>query len=488
MSSKDNIVKPMTLSFAEATQALGISKPTLYRWLGEGRIRGFKVGKQWRFLQEDLQAMMRLPDAGELAGVRVALSAIEKLSTKPDQARYERRDFMQPLGNVRSDGEKAALKTLKLLLGRALSDRVSDLHLEPGPAGIRVRSRYMGELREMTRLPRESGTALIDAIRRMSYERKGGSPERDGRMRLEDDEKTPVEIWWNLFPSMHGDAVAMRLVDPGFQSLPLDRIGMAEKGIAMLQGLRDGLVLVTGLATPVDKRVMYALISGWNTEERKIMTVEDPVWFPLDGVLQSQVRPEEGFTFARGLQAMGRQAANVYVCGEIRDAETLRELLHASRTGHLCLASLRAAGAAACLARMAELGAEPALLSDALRAVLAVGVAGRICPKCRRETRPEAGLIHTLAPAEAEGKFYKGAGCAACRKTGYAGTAYFHELLVPDGDLRGLILKGASAPDLLEAARRKGFVTIREQALAKARAGEITLEEAVSMLSERPLS
>lgn len=435
-----------TISLEDAARSLQVSKPTLYRWLESGRIQGVKVGKQWRFRPADLEALMEVRDPAS----RRRLAAIQSAEASfRDPKTLKEGEFMETLEILQGEEERVACKVLKGILSGAMEREATDVHLEPSDKGVRVRERIGGRLREGPSLPRDSIAPLVRAVQKLSCATTPEGPTRDGRMLFAAAGRT-LDVRYNVFPSVHGGAVAMRLLDPKHGYLRrMEQLGLEKDDLERLKALilKPGLVVVTGPTGTGKTTVLYALLQEIAAGGRKAMTVEDPVEVLLDGVVQSQLQEAEGYTFQAAVLGMLRQSAEALMCAEVRDAQTLKLLTQAASTGHLCLTTLHAPDAAKAVGRMLALGVEPFRLAEALSALIAVRVLPRTCPKCR------------------------GKGCAPCHRTGTAGTTLVYEMLAPTPELKAAVLAGA-APERIE-----GMTTLRERGMAKVRAGEVALED-----------
>jgi len=249
-----------------------------------------------------------------------------------------------------------------------------------------------------------------------------------------------------------------------------------------------GIILVTGPTGSGKTTTLYAALSTINSTERNIITIEDPIEYQLQGVGQMQVNPKIELTFANGLRSILRQDPDVIMVGEIRDSETAEIAIQAALTGHLVFSTLHTNDSASAVTRLVEMGTEPFLVSSSVLAVMAQRLLRRVCDQCRRVLRPTAELLGEigLTAEQAAGRtlYTGGAGCAACKETGYRGRTGIHELLVVDDDVRALIMKNADAAAIRRAATAAGMVTLREDGAAKVLAGETTIEEVLRVTQE----
>jgi type IV pilus assembly protein PilB len=352
-------------------------------------------------------------------------------------------------------GDAPLIKWVHDLIAEAVRRRASDIHLEPLERRFRVRYRIDGVLQEAENPPKRLQLAVISRLKIMANISIAEKRlPQDGRIRLKTD----------------GRALDLRVAE----RVRLER----------MIGSPDGIMLVTGPAGSGKTTTLYACLHHLNQTDRKVITVEDPVEYQLNGVNQVPVRPEVGLTFAAALRAMLRQSPNVIMVGEIRDLETAEIALNASLTGHTVFSTLHTNDAAGAVTRLMELGAKPCLLATALRGVVAQRLVRRICPECSRPHAPTPAELHWLsleAGAFAPANFRRGAGCPECDGTGYCGRVGIFEILQMDENLRGLVHAGASVSRLRAGARAGGMRTMREHGRRKIIAGLTTVEEVASI-------
>ncbi len=473
MNNKDNISDD-NLSVAEAARFLRVSKPTFYRWLEAGRVRGSKVGKQWRFREADLRALIVVSDPASVRREAALEAAATMLRQAFKGSPGKGGEFMETLDVLNSAEEKAAGKVLSGILGAAVAREVSDLHFEPTAQDLRMRQRVSGTLLEMTRLPRESISPLARVIGKLSCSRTPEAPTRDGRLLFTLEGRT-VDIRYNILPSVHGEAITMRLLDPKGVLRSLPQVGLDPQDAATLRDMaqRPGLVLATGPTSSGKTTLLYALLQETIRDGRKAITVEDPVEFLIEGTIQSQVRPSEGYTFPVAIRNMLRQDTQTLFCGEIRDPETAIALCQAAMTGHSCLSSLPAPTAAGAVQRLLEMEVGPLPVAEAVTAVIAVRLLPRLCRKCRKASSPDQKL-GGVVPKRA----FASPGCAHCHKTGIQGRALLYELLVPDKAFREQVLAKADGETLAKAAAAAGMTPLAARAMALVEAGEVSLASA----------
>jgi type II secretion system protein E len=383
--------------------------------------------------------------------------------------------------------EAPVVKLVNLLLLEALEARASDVHLETYVGGLRVRYRVDGVLQEAPAPPGRLAAAVVSRLKIMAEldiaERR---VPQDGRIRLRMRDRQ-VDVRVATLPTLHGESVVLRLLDRDQGRVGLEELGMAPDTMARFVEVVSrphGIVLSTGPTGSGKTTTLYAAVDRIRTGREKIVTVEDPVEYELPGVPQVPVNPRVGLTFATALRALLRQDPDVMLVGEIRDHDTADIATHAALTGHLVLSTLHTNDAATALTRLVDLGVERYLVASTVEAVLAQRLVRRTCPACAVEvalTREErtalgvgAGSGDAAEPVEGTAR---GAGCEACRGTGYRGRTGIFELLVMDDELRTELDRDASAGRLEKLARARGMRLLREDGVRLVMAGITTPEE-----------
>ncbi len=369
-----------------------------------------------------------------------------------------------------SVGEASIRELVNQLLVDAQKKRASDIHIEPFPDHLSVRYRIDGILQEakVAEGIRQFHASIISRIKIMANldisERR---LPQDGRIKIKiKDEELDLRI--SLLPTAFGESLVIRILSPA-RLLKLDAIGLSEANLKLVRQIIArpwGVVLLTGPTGSGKTTTLYACLNTLNDVGRKIITVEDPVEYQLRGIIQMQVHPKIGLTFARGLRHMLRHDPDVMMVGEIRDPETAEIAIRSSLTGHLVFSTLHTNDAPAAAARLIDLGMEPYLVASSLECVVAQRLVRLICDSCKKKT--ETG--------------YLGSGCDRCSGTGFYGRTAIHEFFVLDAELKDMLARRVSTRELRESAVKKGMITLREDGLAKARAG-ITTESEVLRVS-----
>jgi general secretion pathway protein E len=393
------------------------------------------------------------------------------------------------IGQLRDMASEApVVRLVNLLLEEAVARDASDVHIEPFEDTLRVRYRIDGLLYEQEAPPRGLQAALTSRIKIMAElniaERR---LPQDGRIRVSSHGRR-VDIRVSTVPTIHGESIVMRLLDRSSVFLPFDRLGFAPRLAEAFDGLIQrphGIVLVTGPTGCGKTTTLYAALDKINAEDRKIITVEDPVEYQLKGVNQIPVRPKIGLGFASGLRHIVRQDPDVIMVGEIRDLETAEIAIQAALTGHLVFSTLHTNDAPGAVTRLQDMGCEPYLVCSVLAGVLAQRLVRRICRTCRAPDHPDPADLLAIGVTDAAGvDLFRGKGCDECRGTGYRGRTGIYELFRLTEDARSLVLAKAPTAAIRRHAIERGMVTLREDGWAKACAGLTTVAEILRVTQE----
>src|SRR5215470_1340049 len=384
--------------------------------------------------------------------------------------------------------EAPVVRLVNLLIEEAVKAEASDIHIEPSEESLRVRYRIDGILYDLEAPPRRLQAAVTSRIKLMAElniaERR---LPQDGRIRMTLNSRR-VDIRVFSIPTIHGESIVMRLLDRSSVFLPFDKLGFSpDTSVAFdrLINQPNKILLVTGPTGSGKTTTLYAALDKINAPEKKIITIEDPVEYQLKGINQIAVRPKIGLTFAGGLRHIVRQDPDVIMVGEIRDLETAEIAVHAALTGHLVLSTLHTNDAPGAITRLQDMGVEPYLLASVLSGVLAQRLVRRICQNCRVPHVPDPADLLAIGVSDSHGvDLFRGAGCEACRKTGYKGRVGIYELFLISEEARSLILRKASTGEIRRLAVERGMVSLRDDAWAKARAGLTTVEEILRVTQE----
>lgn len=376
------------------------------------------------------------------------------------------------------------VKLVNKILFQAVHNRASDIHIEPYENEARVRFRIDGVLHDVLTLPKHQIAALLSRLKIMANlniaERR---LPQDGQSRIKIGMDL-MDIRVSIVPTLGGERAMLRLLDKSHGQLSLDQIGCSPETLKRFRNLINfphGIILLTGPTGSGKTTTLYAALNELNSEERNILTVEDPIEYQLPGIGQMQVKPKINLTFASCFRHILRQDPDVIMIGEIRDIETAEIAIQASLTGHLVLSTLHTNDSASAITRLIDMGIEPYLISSSVVAVMAQRLIRVVCPHCKKPYGPQEQQISSWTEKDkaaiVRGQLYKGTGCENCLQTGYMGRTGISELLVIDNDIRELTTKQAGSHIIKQVAIEKGMSTLREDGLRKALAGETTLEE-----------
>jgi type IV pilus assembly protein PilB len=393
----------------------------------------------------------------------------------------------EEVASVREAVEDAPIvKFVNLLIAQAVTDRASDIHVEPTETELRIRFRVDGVLHEVMHSPRTIQAGVISRLKVMAdiniAERR---IPQDGRMSLNVGGK-PVDLRVATLPTVYGEKVVMRILDKAQARLALADLGFLPESLRRYETCYRkpyGTILVTGPTGSGKSTTLYATLNVLNEPHRNVITVEDPVEYRLPGINQVQVNPKAGLTFASALRSILRSDPDIVLVGEIRDRETAVIAVEASLTGHLVLSTLHTNDAASTPMRLIEMGVEPFLVTSALDCVLAQRLARRLCDRCKEPYRPaeaelaEAGWPAAVLDTDGWPTLHRAVGCAACARTGYRGRLAVHEVLVMSEEIERLIVERESSEDIKKTALAQGMLTLREDGLRKVAQGHTTLEE-----------
>jgi type IV pilus assembly protein PilB len=397
---------------------------------------------------------------------------------------FEGRDASIDLDELKELADSNPVKKLlNLVLLQAIQDKAADIHFEPFETEYKMRYRIDGVLYEMVPPPRHIAVAISSRIKVMAdldiAERR---LPQDGRIALVVQGR-PVDLRVSILPTMFGESVVLRVLDRSQVELDLTKIGLGEYEQEVIDTLikkPNGIVVVTGPTGCGKTTTLYSALKTLNTSETKIITTENPVEYDIDGLIQVQVLPEIGLTFAKCLRSILRQDPDIVMVGEIRDLETAEIAIQASLTGHLVFTTLHTNDAPSTIARLIDLGLETFLITASLEGIVAQRLVRKICTNCKREYVPqEEELMEVgLLPEDVEGKtFYYGAGCDQCNKTGYRGRLGLFEIMTFNDEIRDLIMNHASTNVLRDAARKTGMKLLRENGINAIFEGITTFEE-----------
>ena len=475
------------LDLKSAAAFLKVSKPTFYRWLAQGKIKGFKAGQQWRFYRRDLEQFLQAEEPSAL------LADAEKLRQAVEQGRKARglrpADWA-PLED-QSPEESAVIQAVNIIIGDAIDARASDIHMDNSQDETMVRYRIDGVLHEAMRLPREASRPIVSRLKLMGdmniSERRAP---QNGRIAIKHKGKD-YDLRVTTIPAVFGESAITRILDQSSVLIGMDRLGfsaqMREAFERVLHYSPMGLLVVAGPAGCGKTTVLYSALHHINSPEKKIVSIEDPVEYFVPNTMQVHVNRKAGLTTAVALRAFMRVDPDIILVGELADPETIQNSVQAALTGHLVLTTMHAEDAPFVVTRMIDMGVEPYLVASSMAAVLAQRLVRRVCQKCKAKHTPSQSMIQRLQEQTgldlAAGEFARGKGCGECRGTGYRGRSGIYELMVVDEKLRELIARPAPTSELRQAAIEGGMTTMLRDGIEKAAQGITTVEEVLRVLA-----
>ncbi len=410
----------------------------------------------------------------------------------PDQGAAEAGDagdFVEHLRDLAS--EAPVIRLVNSLIGRVIELRASDIHLEPFDDGLHVRYRIDGVLHPGELVPAQQGAAVSSRVKLLAHldiaERR---LPQDGRIKTRVKGRE-LDLRVSTVPTVWGESVVMRVLDRASVRFGLGDMGFEADTLARFNQLihrPHGILLVTGPTGSGKTTTLYAALSTLDAASQKIITVEDPVEYQLEGINQIQVHSQINLTFANALRSILRQDPDIIMIGEMRDGETAQIAVQSSLTGHLVLSTLHTNTAASAVVRMQDMGVERYLITSTVNGVLAQRLVRRLCPHCRTPVQPSPELWRSSGLARfvpAGQPIYQASGCEHCRGTGYQGRSAIHELLVVDETLRSAILQGQDASALQALAVQAGMHTLYDDGLRKVAAGVTSLDELLRVTQDQ---
>ncbi|MGE5408580.1 MAG: GspE/PulE family protein [Syntrophothermus sp.] len=397
-------------------------------------------------------------------------------------AEDETEEELAEVADMQVSAEDApVIKLVYSILGQAVGEGASDIHFEPGEDEMRVRFRVDGVLREAAHVPRRMVNAVVSRVKIMSdlniAEKR---VPQDGRVSVAVEDRR-VDLRVTTLPTQRGEGATIRILDKDNAQRSLDDLGMDGPARERFEGAFHqayGAVLVTGPTGSGKSTTLYAALQDLNSVEKKIITIEDPVEYQLEGINQINVNRKAGLDFATGLRSILRADPDVVMVGEIRDGETARIAIEAALTGHLMLSTLHTNDAPGAITRLTKMGIEAFLIASAVDCVVAQRLARRLCSHCKQRTIiPAAALIEAGIRASTELEAYEPVGCARCNQSGYKGRTGIYSVMSLSERVKEMAVAQLPEADIATVAREEGMLTLREDGLGKVLAGLTSLEE-----------
>ena len=389
-----------------------------------------------------------------------------------------------------SVNQAPAIRLVNAIIERAITERASDIHMEPRETELSIRMRIDGLLRDILTVPRELQAAVTSRLKVMSgldiTERR---VPQDGRFNVRIRDKD-IDLRVSTLPTVYGEKIVARLLDKSGMRLSRDSIGLSgddlEKYLKLIK-IKNGVVLIVGPTGSGKSTTMYTMIGDMNKREVNLVTLEDPVEYNIDGVNQVQINEKVGMTFASGLRSILRQDPDIIAIGEIRDGETAEIAMRSAITGHVVLSTIHTSDALGTVERLVDMGVEPYLVASALKGVFSQRLVRRICPNCRKPYEPTEEEQAELGLAPVPGRlFYRGAGCPECFDTGFRGRTAVFEIFPLTIKVRRMIAAHASREELetVLKAPESGFVSLKDNAIRLVENGITTADEVLRVVYE----
>jgi general secretion pathway protein E len=387
--------------------------------------------------------------------------------------------------------EAPVIRLVNLLISKAIEKRSSDIHIEPFEKDLKVRYRIDGILHDVESPPKKLKAALISRVKIMA---KLNIAERrlpqDGRIKLKVLGKD-IDLRVSTLPTLYGESVVLRILDKSNTSLyDIRRLGFPEDSLRTFESLicrPHGILLVTGPTGSGKTTTLYSALSSINQPDKKIITIEDPIEYQIDGVNQIHVNPQIDLTFATGLRHIVRQDPDVIMIGEIRDLETAEIAIRAALTGHLVFSTLHTNDAPSAIARLIDMGAADYLIASSLIGILAQRLVRVICPSCKKEVHPMPEMLKEIGyPVISSNgnRFFEGRGCDHCSNTGFSGRIGIYELMTVNDEIRKLMVSKADSNVVRKMAIESGMRSLRDDGWLKVRQGTTSIAEVLRVTQE----
>jgi type IV pilus assembly protein PilB len=375
------------------------------------------------------------------------------------------------------------VKFLNLIIKQAVEQRSSDIHVEPERDHVRIRYRIDGELREINKITKELYLLLVTRAKVLSdLDISETRVPQDGRFRFSMGRKE-VDLRVSTFPTVYGENLIMRVLDMSIAFLDMETLGIEGEQKGMLQRLiarPHGIVMVTGPTGSGKTTTLYSILRTLDSRARNVITIEDPVEYPMEFIRQTQINPKAGLTFATAMRSVLRQDPDIIMVGEIRDQETAKMAVEAALTGHLVFSTLHTNDAPGAIIRLCEIGVESFLVASAVEGVIAQRLVRTLCERCKESYSPPPELLEGLGwKGEISASFARPVGCAHCRDKGYRGRIGIFEMMEATSEVRELAIRRASTGEIKKLLVVQGMETLMRNGLRKAAQGKTSVEEVI---------
>jgi len=462
---------------------------------------------------DQLQFMTRLDIDARFAPESKIVEAIEKFyrGTVNGSAPAEKKEEKESYASVQ-EGEATigpqVVRLVDALIGRAIREEATDIHVEPEEKSVGARFRVDGILHNRPNISKILQPAVITRIKIMAnIDISESRVPQDGRISFPWEGRN-YDLRVSTFPTIYGEKIVMRVLDKERVILGLEQLGFSPSALAIFRKSiqrPNGIILVTGPTGSGKTTTLYSTLAFVNSTERNIMTLEDPVEYEIPDIHQSQINPKAGLTFASGLRAILRQDPDIILVGEMRDAETVDVAVRAALTGHLVFSTLHTNDAVGSIPRLLDMDVNPSLMASTFVAIIGQRLVRKVCPHCKEVTMPDESLLQLVGISRAKQEdrstfevfhqtdkqpvvvnrekqeitFYHGKGCTRCFQTGYRGRIGIFEILALSPAISQMIAQRSSAQAILQKAREEGMTTMMEDGVEKAGQGVTTLEEVI---------
>jgi len=462
---------------------------------------------------DQLQFMTRLDIDARFAPESKIVEAIEKFyrGTVNGSAPAEKKEEKESYASVQ-EGEATigpqVVRLVDALIGRAIREEATDIHVEPEEKSVGARFRVDGILHNRPNISKILQPAVITRIKIMAnIDISENRVPQDGRISFPWEGRS-YDLRVSTFPTIYGEKIVMRVLDKERVILGLEQLGFSPSALAIFRKSiqrPNGIILVTGPTGSGKTTTLYSTLAFVNSTERNIMTLEDPVEYEIPDIHQSQINPKAGLTFASGLRAILRQDPDIILVGEMRDAETVDVAIRAALTGHLVFSTLHTNDAVGSIPRLLDMDVNPSLMASTFVAIIGQRLVRKVCPHCKEVTMPDESLLQLVGISRAKQEdrstfevfhqtdkqpvvvnrekqeitFYHGKGCTRCFQTGYRGRIGIFEILALSPAISQMIAQRSSAQAILQKAREEGMTTMMEDGVEKAGQGVTTLEEVI---------
>ncbi len=414
---------------------------------------------------------------------------MENLSSAFEDAQVEPEADLSKMGDF-VDDDAPIVRYVNLLVTQAITDRASDIHIEPSEHDLRVRYRIDGVLHETQRSPKNITGGVISRVKIMSdIDIAEKRKPQDGRMSVVHNGRK-IDLRVATLPTVWGEKIVMRILDNSTASLDLRDLSFLDHNYETYKESYTkpyGMILVTGPTGSGKSTTLYATLNAVSKPDINVITVEDPVEYRLAGINQVQVNPKAGLTFAAALRSILRSDPDVVLLGEIRDHETAQIAIEAALTGHLVLSTLHTNDAPSAVTRLTEMGIEPFLVGSALDCVVAQRLARRLCSKCKVPYQPSVEEMEAArfpwVPGEPVPELFRPGGCTACSKTGYKGRLALHEVMRVTEEIERHAVAHSSAADIANTAMQQGMTSLRNDGWYKVAMGQTSIEEILRVVA-----